>query len=85
MGLVHELCADDAVDERTKAFADRLCETAPLGLENGKQALNAALETPLERGLEFERALGRELDDTEDYREGFDARPADREPQFSRE
>jgi enoyl-CoA hydratase/carnithine racemase len=82
MGLVHELCDDDAVDERAKAFADRLCENAPLGLENGKQALNAALETPLERGLAFERALGRELDDTHDYREGFEARLEEREPQF---
>lgn len=82
MGLVHEVCADEAVDERAKAFADRLCENAPLALENGKRALNAALETPLDRGLEFERALARELDDTDDYREGFDARLADREPQF---
>lgn len=85
MGLVHEVCADEAVDERAKAFADRLCENAPLGLENGKRALNAALETPLDRGLEFERALAGELDDTADYREGFDARLDDREPQFRRE
>ena len=82
MGLVHEVCADDVVDDRTKAFADRLCENAPLGLENGKRALNAALETPLDRGLAFERALGRELDDTADYREGFEARLEGREPEF---
>lgn len=85
MGLVHELCEDEAVDERTKAFADRLCENAPLGLENGKRALNAALEMPLDQGLQFERALGRELDDTDDYREGFEARLEEREPQFRRE
>ncbi|MFC4436810.1 MULTISPECIES: enoyl-CoA hydratase/isomerase family protein [Natrialbaceae] len=84
-GLVHELCENEAVDERTKAFADRLCENAPLGLENGKRALNAALEMPLEQGLQFERALGRELDDTDDYREGFEARLEEREPQFRRE
>jgi enoyl-CoA hydratase/carnithine racemase len=80
--LVHELCDDEAVDERAKAFADRLCENAPLGLRNAKRALNSALEAPLESGLEFERALGRELDDTRDYREGFDARIEGREPEF---
>ncbi|TYL40301.1 enoyl-CoA hydratase/isomerase family protein [Natronococcus pandeyae] len=85
MGLVHELCDDEAVDERAKAFADRLCENAPLGLENGKRALNAAFEMPLEQGLQFERTLGRELDDTDDYREGFEARLEEREPQFRRE
>jgi enoyl-CoA hydratase/carnithine racemase len=82
MGLVHEVCADETVDDRAKAFADRLCENAPLGLENGKRALNAALDVSLDRGFAFERALGRELDDTEDYREGFEARLEGREPEF---
>ncbi|WP_254522704.1 enoyl-CoA hydratase/isomerase family protein [Natrinema caseinilyticum] len=82
MGLVHDVVDADAVDERTKAFADRLCDNAPLGLRNGKRALNAALEMPLEHGLEYERQLGRELDDTADYREGFEARLDDREPEF---
>jgi enoyl-CoA hydratase/carnithine racemase len=81
-GLVHEVCETESVDERARAFADDLCENAPLGLQNGKEALNAALETPLQQGLEFERALGRELDDTRDYREGFEARIEDRDPEF---
>ncbi len=81
-GLVHEVCEPDAVDDRARAFADRLCENAPLGLRNAKRALNAALETPLPQGLELERSLGRELDDTHDYREGFEARLEDREPEF---
>ena len=81
-GLVHEVCAEEAVDERTKAFADRLCENAPIGMRRAKTALNAALETPLQQGLEYERSLGRGLDDTRDYREGFEARLEDREPEF---
>ncbi|ELY37273.1 enoyl-CoA hydratase/isomerase family protein [Natronorubrum tibetense] len=82
MGLVHEVVDTDAVDERAKAFADGLCDNAPLGLRNAKRALNAALEMPLERGLAYERQLGYELDDTDDYREGFEARLEDREPAF---
>ena len=82
MGLVHEVVDTDAVDERAKDFADELCENAPLGLRNAKRALNAALEMPLERGLAYERQLGYELDDTDDYREGFEARLEDREPTF---
>ncbi|MFT4884675.1 MAG: enoyl-CoA hydratase/carnithine racemase [Natronomonas sp.] len=81
-GLVHELCETDEVDERAKAFADRLCENAPLGLRQGKKALNAAFEMPLQQGLELERSLGQKLDDTHDYREGFEARIEDREPEF---
>ncbi|SDJ85534.1 enoyl-CoA hydratase/isomerase family protein [Natronorubrum texcoconense] len=82
MGLVHEVVDADVVDERAKAFADDLCDNAPLGLRNAKQALNAALEMPLEKGLTYERQLGYELDDTDDYREGFEARLEDREPTF---
>jgi enoyl-CoA hydratase/carnithine racemase len=85
IGLVHEVCPDEAVDEQARALADDLCENAPLGLRNAKQALAAALETPLDEGLALERALGRELDDTADYREGFDARLEGREPEFEGE
>lgn len=81
-GLVHEVCEPDTVDERAKAFADRLCENAPIGLRYGKRALNAAFETPLEMGLQYERSLAHEVDDTRDYREGFEARLEDREPTF---
>lgn len=84
-GLVHEVCEPDAVDDRARAFADRLCENAPLALENGKRALNAAFDVPIDRGLAFERALGNELDDTRDYREGFDARIEGRDPEFTGE
>lgn len=82
IGLVHEVCPDEEVDARARALADDLCENAPLGLRNAKRALDAALETPLDEGLALERALGRELDDTADYREGFDARLEGREPEF---
>ncbi len=82
IGLVHEVVDTDAVDERAKAFADDLCENAPLGLRNAKKALNAALETPLEQGLAYERQLAYEIDDTHDYREGFEARLEGREPEF---
>lgn len=84
-GLVHEVCPSESVDERARAVADDLCENAPLGLEGAKRALNAAFDTPLERGLELERALGRELDGTDDYDEGFRARIEGRTPEFSGE
>jgi enoyl-CoA hydratase/carnithine racemase len=81
-GLVTDVVEPDSVDESARAFADDLATNAPLGMENAKQALNAALETPLDEGLQFERSLGRELDDTQDYREGFEARIEGRTPDF---
>jgi enoyl-CoA hydratase/carnithine racemase len=51
-------------------------------MERARKALNAALETPLDEGLAYENALGKQLDDTHDYTEGFTARLEDREPEF---
>ena len=82
MGLVHEVVDDNEVDARARDLADELCENAPLGMQNAKVALNAALETPLDEGLELERTLGAQLDDTYDYNEGFSARIEGREPEF---
>lgn len=82
-GLVTDVVPDDAVDATTRSLADDLATNAPLGMRHAKTALNAAQEMPLDEGLAFEQALGRELEDTQDYREGFQARLEDREPEFS--
>ncbi len=81
-GLVSEVVPDEEVDDHARQLADGLSENAPLGMANAKEALDAALELPLDRGLAYERSLGRELDDTADYREGFEARIEGREPEF---
>jgi enoyl-CoA hydratase/carnithine racemase len=81
-GLVTKVVEPDEVDDRTRAFADNLTTNAPLGMMNAKKALNAAFDTPLDEGLQFEQALGRELDDTQDYQEGFEARIDGRHAEF---
>ncbi|MFC6939939.1 enoyl-CoA hydratase/isomerase family protein [Salinirubellus sp. GCM10025818] len=81
-GLVHDVVPDARVDARAREFADDLCANAPLGMTRAKRALDAAFETSLEEGLELERELAAEIEDSRDYREGFDARLDGREPEF---
>lgn len=84
IGLVHEVVEDrEATDERARALADDLAENAPLGMERARRCLNAALDMPLDEGLELESALGEQLVDTDDYTEGFTARLEGREPKFT--
>ncbi|WP_435195944.1 enoyl-CoA hydratase/isomerase family protein [Natronomonas sp. EA1] len=85
IGLVTEVCADDAVDERARALADDLAKNAPLGMERAKTALNGALELPLEEGLDMEADLAMPLYETADRKEGFGARLEGREPSFEGE
>jgi enoyl-CoA hydratase/carnithine racemase len=83
IGLVHEVVEDpEAVDDRARAWADKLASNAPLGLERARMLLNSAFDMPLEEGLELESALGRELVDTHDYEEGFSAQMEGREAEF---
>jgi enoyl-CoA hydratase/3-hydroxyacyl-CoA dehydrogenase len=81
-GLVHDVVPDAQVDARAREFADGLCANAPLGMTRAKRALDAAFDTSMEEGLELERELAAEIEDSRDYREGFDARLDGREPEF---
>lgn len=83
IGLVHEVCDPEAVDDTARDLADELCEKAPLAVQNAKKALNAAFEMPLEQGLAYERSLGSSIADTQDFEEGFQARLEDRDPDFT--
>lgn len=81
-GLVYDVVPEESVDDSARELADELATNAPLGVQRAKTALNAAFDMPLEEGLAYERALGSELDDTDDYREGFEARLEGRDPEF---
>jgi enoyl-CoA hydratase/carnithine racemase len=81
-GLVHDVVPDGRVDARAREFADELCANAPLGMTRAKRALDAAFETGLEEGLELERELAAEIEDSRDYAEGFEAHLEGREPEF---
>lgn len=82
IGLVTEVCPDSEVDDRARAFADRLAENAPLGMEGAKEALNGALDVPLGEGLDREAELAMPLYETRDREEGFRARIEGRDPEF---
>lgn len=82
-GLVHEVVDESAVvDDRARAWADKLTENAPLGMQRARGLLNSALDMPLDEGLELESVHGSALLDTHDYEEGFTAELEGREPEF---
>lgn len=80
--LVTEAVAPDAVDDRTREFADKLTKNAPLGLQQALKAFDHTFDVPLEDGLDLEHSLATELRDTYDRNEGFQARREGREPEF---
>lgn len=73
MGLVNEVCSDDQVDARTRSVATDFAERSPLGMERALEAFNHAFDDSLDRGLDVERYLVKELFGTVDRDEGFRA------------
>src|SRR6476620_7499159 len=73
MGLVSELAPDSEVEKRAITMAQQLAELTPLALLHAKEAVQAALETPISAGLGFETKAVQILFSTQDQREGMAA------------
>jgi len=85
IGLVNEVVDPGDVADRTRDLADELATRAPLGMERAKACLQSAFDHSLEEGLDMEYELSREVWDTDDRKEGFEALLSDREPEFTGE
>jgi enoyl-CoA hydratase/carnithine racemase len=83
MGLVHRVCANDdsLVDEALEWIAP-IERGAPVAQAAALAALDAALETPLEQGLAFEREQYERCLVTEDRLEALAAFAEKRPPDF---
>jgi enoyl-CoA hydratase len=83
IGLVEAAVPADALDERVNDLAGSIAEHSPLALSRAKEAVRAAAEEPLTRGLATESELFVGLFASEDKQEGIDAFFEDREPEWS--
>lgn len=82
IGLVSEVVANDALDERGRELAGELAAIAPLGYAAIKEALHRGLETGMEAEWTANVANQAILIDSEDFGEGLDAVKARRKPEF---
>jgi enoyl-CoA hydratase len=81
-GLVARVVAADKLMEETMAAAKKIAGMGQLATIANKEAINAALETPLNEGLKLERRLFYGLFATEDQKEGMAAFIEKRTPAF---
>lgn len=82
IGLVEEAIAPELLDERVDELAGSIADHSPLALSRAKEAIRAAAEQPLSRGLKYESELFVGLFASEDKNEGIDAFFEDREPEW---
>lgn len=83
IGLVDEVVAPDELMPRAMAIADRIAGRSPVALAAAKDALRAALSTPMEAGLRTEAALFQLCFASADGAEGVRAFMEKREASFT--
>lgn len=83
IGLVDLVFDDGVLAQRTKDIARAMAGYSPVALRLAKEAVRAAMNTPLEAGLAQERELFITAFGSEDKREGIAAFMEKREPRFT--
>ena len=82
-GLAARVVPHDALLDETRKIAARIASQSPLAVMANKEMVNAALETTLTQGVQFERRLFHSLFAFEDQKEGMAAFVEKRKPNFT--
>ena len=81
-GLVNRVVPHDTLMDEARKIAARIAAQSPLAIMANKEMVNAALETTLTQGVQFERRLFHSLFAFEDQKEGMGAFVDKRKPAF---
>jgi len=82
IGLVNRVCAAGTLLETCRQLAVKICENAPIAIEQAKYAINYGMETDLSTGLSIESNAYWVCIPTEDRLEGLAAFREKRNPVF---
>ncbi len=82
LGLVDHVVPMSQLMSKCEEIAHEICKSAPLAVQNIKQAVLRGLDLPLAEGLKLEQDFYEWLQETEDAREGARAFAEKRSPQW---
>jgi enoyl-CoA hydratase/carnithine racemase len=82
IGLVTMVVPHEELDIATKELAEKLAKAAPLAIQRAKRAIYAGLNMNLESSMKYIQPLMREIQQSEDHKEGTRAFLEKREPVF---
>jgi enoyl-CoA hydratase/carnithine racemase len=83
MGLLSELTSREELNARTMEVAREVCKVSPVAAREAKEAIDAAMGTPLEQGMEIEQMGWRRVISSDDRAEGISAFNEKRDPNWT--
>jgi 2-(1,2-epoxy-1,2-dihydrophenyl)acetyl-CoA isomerase len=82
IGLVTMVVPHDELESTTRELAEKLAKGPPLAIQKAKRAIYEGLKLSLEETIEYVAPFMKELQETEDHKEGARAFVEKREPVF---
>ncbi len=82
MGLIEEVTAPEDLEATVRGYAESIAENAPLSVRATKLTVRQVLSDESKRDLAFLAQIGREANDSEDFKEGRSAFMEKRKPVF---
>jgi enoyl-CoA hydratase/carnithine racemase len=83
MGLISDLTTRSNLETRTMEVAREICQVSPVAAREAKEAIDAAIGTPLEQGMEIEQMAWRRVISSHDRAEGISAFNEKRDPNWT--
>lgn len=81
-GLINEVCPHEKIEECVMKVVEEIKQRSPVAIALAKKAVNAALELPLSKGLEYESLMFQRALVSEDGKEGLRAFLEKRKPVY---
>jgi enoyl-CoA hydratase/carnithine racemase len=85
MGIVSDVSLPESLDETALNMAREICNASPVAVRAAKHALDAAIGSPLDEGIEIENDAWKEVIASSDRAEGIAAFNEKRDPNWRNE
>ena len=82
-GIVAKVVPRAELDDETMGLAQEICKASPIAARSAKRALDAALGSPIDEGVEFENEMWKQVIVSADRAEGIAAFNDKRDPKWS--
>jgi len=81
--LINKIVPEDKLMQEAEEMAQQICQNSPSAVRGMKQAMQLGRDVPIKQKMQIASMIGRQVQQTQDFREGIQAFAEKREPKFT--